>query len=135
MARNYLPYWNEERKNNLRSLYSRATWDELLDAFPGATRHAIYREARKLKLSRGLAGRSRSQYRNDPLMQQLRRRRIFLGMTQEELAVKTGYGVERIETCERSQKFPSYPFLKDWCQALGLELETRIVLVNHLRAA
>jgi len=44
--------WSEEEENLLRNVYSKSSWEELMNLFPGRSKISISRKATKLKLRR-----------------------------------------------------------------------------------
>lgn len=59
----------------------------------------------------------------DPILYALQRRRQELKLTRRKLAAQAGYSHQQIYSWESGVAVPSLPKLRDWCMALGLELQ------------
>ena len=58
----------------------------------------------------------------NPIVVGLRDARRQQGLTQEELAARSGYGVTSLSFWERGLRQPGLQSLTDWAATLGLEL-------------
>lgn len=58
----------------------------------------------------------------DQLFSALREKRIEKGMSLTEFSAMLGYDYSTVGGWERSERSPTYRALRDWCDALGVEL-------------
>jgi transcriptional regulator with XRE-family HTH domain len=57
-----------------------------------------------------------------PVAVKLRARRKALGLSQSNVAAKTGYSAKTIKNWENGHGVPTMRSLIDWCEALGMSL-------------
>jgi len=61
----------------------------------------------------------------DQVMRALRARRFELGLSAQGLADRMGHDVKSIKNWESGRNFPRFRAMKDWCDALGVELTVK----------
>lgn len=121
--------WSEAEHAVLAKLWHHETREKLLRALPGRTWGAIRSRAKKtLQLRRrGFGGNNGRRVTNDPAVKVLRKRRLELGLTQEEVADVVGWDFNVIARAERGDRLPPYGCFKDWAYALGMGVRLHVV--------
>jgi len=69
-----------------------------------------------------LIGRGVRRIRPDPLMEAFRKARITAGLSQEDLAERTGYGRDLISDWERGAVVPGLLRFREICEAVGIRI-------------
>lgn len=60
--------------------------------------------------------------RIDAVMRAMRARRVEIGVTIASLSNQMGYDEKTIKNWEAGRHYPRFRAMKDWCDALGVEL-------------
>jgi ribosome-binding protein aMBF1 (putative translation factor) len=127
--------WTEAEIHALEAHYANPISDfRVLEARLKRTRNAIwskacglgvsaeYRSERRRSRARPPRFRPSSSVPSDPVLAALVTARNAAGLTLGDLGKRTGYDASRLSRYERGKHIPGMRVLRDWAEALGLEL-------------
>lgn len=113
--------WTTAQLRLLQDVYPRRRRAEVEAFFPGRTWNAIRLQARQLRIRRVRLNELVPRQLH-PLVEQLRARRVALGLRQLDVAERAGVAVQTVVDLERGNGQPWMPTVIAVAGALGLRL-------------